>query len=459
MRSSDINLIEKLLQHQIKVELKAQGNSMLPDIPSGSSLSIHPLPQPLTKNMVCLYKNGEELILHRVIHINRELNSIILCGDNNPEPDRAVSQEQIMGYLPDYQLLIFKFLINIYHPGSDKVFDFNLIPNLSEFFQTATKMGIAGQLATYLDSVDDKVALGSAQALEIQHLRIQTYIRNGILLHNLKKIRQGFNESGIVSSPIKGMWLLSHKAFQDFSRPSSDIDLLVRNEHLSQAGQILLDFGYEQVPDKSGCLKLHTDPGAHHLPPFRKDGISVELHGICFPGSPAWLQKRILSKQDIESHFLVSIFHFTRHYSRGDRQFKWLIDILRLAGQLPINNIKHTEVNYPDLPWDIFSRELITLISDWREKPDQSLLADKLSSILRSNSRQKTESQRLIRASYPPTIKGLRHIWISFFPALAYLRYIYPHLNGSSSVRLYLYRWQSLMLRFLSITFRSLVIF
>jgi hypothetical protein len=116
----------------------------------------------------------------------------------------------------------------------------------------------------------------------------------------------------------------------------SDVDLLVKEEHLLRAGRILLDLGYRQdFPAWESTLRI-----CHHLPPFtNKSGAVIELHwNIVAPDSPIkvdldglWERSRFIRVDHVEVRalspedlFLHLCIHACFHLQTG-------LDLIRLC--------------------------------------------------------------------------------------------------------------------------------
>ena len=108
---------------------------------------------------------------------------------------------------------------------------------------------------------------------------------------------------------LKG-YALAKSLYGDIGlRPMSDLDILVKEEHLVQAGRILLALGYTPAC----ALWDDTERTHHHLPPFTNQrGTRIELHWTLFdPGGPIhidrdglWERSVLVNEGDVEFRVL-----------------------------------------------------------------------------------------------------------------------------------------------------------
>jgi len=181
--------------------------------------------------------------------------------------------------------------------------------------------------------------------------------------------------------PLKGLALRESIYPDPALRPSGDIDLLVRAEHVRQAESALQALGY--LPDETYHPRAWYRPAnSHHLVPYRLPGrdVQVEVHWDLAPpevhlpadvegiwtravagqlaGRPVWLlapedlllhltlHASLLSRFLTRLHHLVDVAETTRHYAQqldwgrlAERARRWdgqryLYLILRVADEL-----------------------------------------------------------------------------------------------------------------------------
>lgn len=183
----------------------------------------------------------------------------------------------------------------------------NNIPPEGEFIRQYLKMLFAGGGRYILDkNLDWKVVEYFISYHEIGpflHLALKAnpafvpprtldYIRNGyylsiqnnhILSDEFLRIYQLFEHRNIAMSPLKGIALLEDIYLPFPIRPMVDIDILVKEDDLEMAGQLLLELDYAK--DLQGLTESYWRDSQCHIV-FNKRGkrrIVVELHwGIDF---------------------------------------------------------------------------------------------------------------------------------------------------------------------------------
>ncbi|MEW6382169.1 MAG: nucleotidyltransferase family protein [bacterium] len=103
--------------------------------------------------------------------------------------------------------------------------------------------------------------------------------RNLILSAETDKVLMALEKRGIISVPLKGIFL-SEEVYPDISlRVVTDIDLLVREEDLAGAEEALVELGYchdhsiRQVLIPNNCYTLHMEKGGR-----TGHNLCVELH-------------------------------------------------------------------------------------------------------------------------------------------------------------------------------------
>lgn len=371
---------------------------MAPVLMHGSAIIIEPLRLPLRPGCVYLYHSGEKLVLHRLISGDPDHpDRLLFRGDHPRARTERIPQDQVIGQLSRRQ------------PSQ---------PHTSS-------------------------------------LHLQALIRNHLLLKNYEEIVLSFTKQAVRCTPIKGIWLLQHPELRDWHRTTSDIDLLIDTSDLQTAVSLLIQLGYCQDPAKEWRRNSRRMTGTHHLPPFRKGTLAVELHYHPFPDAPAELTRRLLEEPTVRDHQTVILLHFVRHLRRGDFQEKWLTDLKRLVmhDEVTDTGVLTEWVQHPEWP---AAQELIGLLRKWKDVSVQNPEADEqyfqafvqkhlMSGSVCSN----TDWQAFFRRK-----QLLGRILLTLLPHPRYLRHIYPQLAGRPALRLYLHRWQVLFLKTASSLFR-----
>lgn len=327
-----------------------------------------------------------------------------------------------------------------------------------EYFQPATEqlqwkklyvrsfhLGVNSQIKDWLSSAKHSDPIPENFNKAIHSAKIMANLRNAQLMLNYKQISTAYKQAGIQVAPIKGMWILQQKKMTCEDRISSDMDLLLAECDLKRAAEILSTLGYKQDPAKSRRSALKPSSGGHHITPFRKGGIAVELHYKVYPGSSQFLNHRILKYNHIEDHYMVILCHFIRHLSRGDFKLKWLSDLMHILVDSGIS-LDFKNLEDPDslnLPAE--ACQLNNILLDWRNSPIPETYLDNLSELLeRTFDSNKTGIVKW-QDYLPRTKESTLNLIETIFPSKEYLRFIHPKLNKTPIILLYLFRLTKLV--------------
>lgn len=142
--------------------------------------------------------------------------------------------------------------------------------------EEAIRHEVEALLYVRLDSLPPGARLPSAFTERLAELYARSALHNRFLYDQLSELLQAYTAAGLEVIVLKGAYL-AEVVYGDITlRPMADLDLLVRQDELSDAADVLRAVGYE--PDKDFTVEDVCSRG-HHLPKFRKGGGSaVELH-------------------------------------------------------------------------------------------------------------------------------------------------------------------------------------
>jgi len=165
-----------------------------------------------------------------------------------------------------------------------------------------------------------------------QELRRRYYLtglQNALFCDELKSILRAFRQEGVDAVLLKGMALAETVWRNVALRPMADIDLLVREEDLDAADEILSSLGHvasERYRSKEWYRRSH-----HHLAPRynQEQGIAVELHrNIVVPDdhfsvdiSGVWQRAQYVTVAGVDTRVLSpedQIIHLCLHVSHDD---------------------------------------------------------------------------------------------------------------------------------------------
>lgn len=90
-----VPLLRETLERDGKFFWLVQGQSMLPTLPPGSTIEIHPVRQDETLGDILVFAERSTLVVHRLVA--RHHNRWILQGDNRTEWDPPVQPAQVIG--------------------------------------------------------------------------------------------------------------------------------------------------------------------------------------------------------------------------------------------------------------------------------------------------------------------------------------------------------------------------
>ncbi len=87
-----------LLQRGDTVRFNAEGNSMVPLIPSGSTLIVRPFRITDAKlGAILLFPHGKRLVLHRLVRIEKQTGTAMFRGDMHQQGYESVVLTHILG--------------------------------------------------------------------------------------------------------------------------------------------------------------------------------------------------------------------------------------------------------------------------------------------------------------------------------------------------------------------------
>ncbi len=338
------------------------------------------------------------------------------------------------------------------------------IPNLSEknwlkIISEAHALGLNSRLIEILHgaNLSQKIPLGIFTSLSTA--RLLAHHRNLLLLDAFERISQALRSADIPHQAIKGIWILQQPELRGLSRITSDIDLLIEPENIGLAAVQLRSMGFQQDPCRTRKDFVVKHQNGHHISPFRKQGLSVEIHYRSLPGSSTNFNQKLLHDSSYSDHFCVIFLHFIRHLQHGDRQIKWLADIMRQFNELKQEDFPQImECIQSDQHADL-GIKIFEFLMKWSLSDTTNILITELQNYLDHSDNQSILNLKLFFRSLPRGLPGLVSFFASIFPRSEYLRFIYPKAINYPVGFLYLYRWYQLGRKLSLFTLRSLKIF
>lgn len=173
---------------------------------------------------------------------------------------------------------------------------------------------------------------------------VSTQIRNRMRLEWFHRISQIFEEQGIAFVPLKGLALAPTVYALKGDRSFNDLDILVSVRDLNNASRILENFGFKMDPFRSKWGHLPASYLHHHLPPFRMNFTTLELHYKLLPGNSEGISRSMIETREYTTgakgipvpekahHLLFLAAHWHKHAQNGQSQLRLIRDLALLAG-------------------------------------------------------------------------------------------------------------------------------
>lgn len=167
--------------------------------------------------------------------------------------------------------------------------------------------------------------------------------RNAFHLSSIEELLALFNKEGIKVILLKGLALELTIYGNSGLRQMTDVDILVDKDQYLRARNILMQFGYDSMPVKSGFHRPIMAWTGKHLPAMLKNGTSVDIHIELFAGKKNKLTKVLIDtsseinvdreKAWIPSpqlHFLFLVKHLYSHELSNESQLRLYTDLVVL---------------------------------------------------------------------------------------------------------------------------------
>jgi putative nucleotidyltransferase-like protein len=189
----------------------------------------------------------------------------------------------------------------------------------------AIRHGFAPQLFRQLTALGSQVGISSVPWNRLRHAAMGIAARNVLLERELATILLRCRESHVSCAPLRGMALTAALNRDHATRPTGDIDLLVRREQMTDIVDMLKALGYHEVDRRPGFALAYSYTLEFATP--RHGGILVEPHWTlayppftdtidmdrvwerCTEGTVAGVQTTLLSQEDVIINLCWHLLH------------------------------------------------------------------------------------------------------------------------------------------------------
>ena len=254
---------------------------------------------------------------------------------------------------PEHELLILLSRKNIESSVKERI---DVLSNgemrWNQLFTTAYNHGVFPLIFTnWRDCISTGLGESELGRWEQTYRGIKTH--NIVLTMELVTILQRLQLANVTAIPLKGP-VLTHLIYGDVGlRMFSDLDILVLENQVSQALDVLLSKGYFYSEVPSGQQRQTIKPRMHHYSLTNKNGIHVELHRTLEP--PYYLARgdadafwkdiktipcfgTAVTQPRDEETLLFLCRHGSRHLWGS---LKWLADVDQF-----LNNVENLDWSY-----------------------------------------------------------------------------------------------------------------
>lgn len=176
---------------------------------------------------------------------------------------------------------------------------------------------------------------------ELKHEAERILFQNMLIRVEQKKMLEAFEKFEIEVIPLKGT-ILAERFFGHFAaRPTTDLDILVKENDIQRATDLLenLSFIKDQIPDNDHFHLVFNKSYENPLFPF----LSVELHWNILRShdsktvmEPFWERSIAMNSQDYvkELNYEDSLYHICIHgFNHQMLSLKYIIDVAQLIVQ------------------------------------------------------------------------------------------------------------------------------
>ena len=211
------------------------------------------------------------------------------------------------------------------------------------FAKLANEHGIAAIAGHNLERLGLAGHITEKASSLLRNALMMSLSRNAFHLSSVEELLTLFNKEGIKVVLLKGLALELTLYGNSGLRQMTDADILVDKDQYLKARNILMQFGYDSLPVKSGLHRPIMAWTGKHLPSLLKNGTAVDIHVELFAGKKNNLTKTVLNTSeeimvDREKAFIPSpqlfflflVKHLYSHELSNESQLRLYTDLVVL---------------------------------------------------------------------------------------------------------------------------------
>jgi len=278
------------------------GDSMSPFIQDGDVVIVEHGTADIRVGNVIVYEKppplGEQsqgFVVHRVVQVIVEGPQplFVTKGDNRPWPDLPISRDRILGKVvevekakgrsPEDRLLLCCTRTEMDEGMVEEVW--KLLSGELDWgylLAAAIRHAIPQLLYHNLKAIGAERAVPPGVLSRLEQMYYANALRHLRFTRVLEEVLGAFKKTGIEAIVLKGMALATQVYPVAALRQCGDIDVLIREEDLLRAEEVLLDLGYTAQRESHMDKRFGQQP--HHLSYLKNEGrIGLEVHWDILP--------------------------------------------------------------------------------------------------------------------------------------------------------------------------------
>jgi len=197
--------------------------------------------------------------------------------------------------------------------------------------------GLTSILYKYLKSRNITNLIDNVNLEKIKSYYYYTLKNTVVKQEYFNKIQKVFSESHIEILPLKGSYLINNHYDDVGLRPMSDIDILIEENNLLKAKQILYNLGYTLIPARTSIEEKY---GLQYNLQFSKKDSFIELHRNITPpysnynlNIDEFWKRKDKSNLSIENHIIHFCVHYNFNVNNRLVRLGWFYDIISVISK------------------------------------------------------------------------------------------------------------------------------